>query len=97
MEGTSVPQFEGPYRGRSAVGRMAAAMSAVSACAWGLPLEDLGDQDRKGAVNCRKTDDYRHEQFREGLVVGAYRAVPCQRNGKGTMGNSKERAHSVAY
>lgn len=78
VEGTSAPQLEGPYRERSAVGHMAAAKVAAAVCAWG-PLEALGDQNRKGAVNCRMTDDYRHEQFRERLVVGAYRAVPCDR------------------
>jgi hypothetical protein len=72
VEGIPVPQLEGPYRGRSAVGHMAAARGAVPAGAW-APLEALGDQDRKGAVNCQKTDDYRHEQFR---VLGPHRAVP---------------------
>lgn len=78
VEGTSAPQLDGPYRERSAVGHMAAGRGAAVVCAWG-PLEALGDQNRKGAENCRRTDDYRHERFRERLVVGAYRAVPCDR------------------
>lgn len=75
-EGTYAPPLEGPYRECSVVEYMAV-RGAAAAWPWGFPLEARGNQDRVGTV--RRMDGHRHELFGERFVVGASRAVPCDR------------------